>query len=434
MADLSGIIKNTGVALEAEAFKQFGAAVTNQVNGILGGGTPKNGPFVGPDNGTSPLAAQAAIGLNTNPGVWDASYYAAALADANNYDPKTKFLFKVKFEFYPELAQKASSLGVDLNDISRDLTFSIKQIDLPKVDFEYEEVNMYNFRTKVLRQIKNRELTMTFYDNTGNHALAFVNVYMMLFKPISRVERMPSMHHEDHGFAFNQNYTGLDTAYRGYLPGNRKDILSKMTVEQFYLDRAQRNPAESIKLNRYIFTNPRITAYDIDDQDHEAGGEANTITATFDFDALNITMNIAGAEHVTPTMAPGKSGARDILSSIDDLAPDLKRGTNPQGHTNNPFIDILARQGQRAVQDTVSNVLNKNLGTVAGGALAPAISTVAGALGAAANNTIGQKASSAANSLSIPKPTPVKDNSAPSGQVADLSRQTASNDLMDWYG
>lgn len=426
MADLSGIIKNTGVALEAEAFKQFGAVATNALSGILGNVPPK----------ANPSDAQAAIGLNSTPGVWDPSWYAAALGDATNYDPKTKFLFKVKFEFHQAVAQMASSngLGVNLNDISRDLTFSLKQIDLPKIDFDYEEVNMYNFRTKVLKQIKNRELTMTFYDNTGNHALAFVNAYMKLLKPISRIERSPSIDYENYGFAFDPSYVGVDTAYRGYLPGNNKNIISKMTLEQFYLDRTQHDPVQSIRLNRYIFTNPRLTAFDIDDQDHEAGSEANTITTTFDFDALNITMNISGLEHKTPNMEKGRGGSRDILSAFDDIAPELKRSKNAAGKTNDPFIDILARQGQRAVQDTVSGVLNRTLGPIAGGALSPAISSVAGALGAAAHGTISGVAGGVAGAISIPSSAPVKDNSTPSSQIADLSKQVSSNDLMDFYG
>ena len=419
MPDISGLIKNTGVALEAEAFKQFGAAVSNTVDGLLGSVFGKS-----PQPGISD--AQQAINANKEPGVWDPTPYASAIASgAGNYDPKNKFLFKVKFQFHVEPAQMAASLGVDVNDISRDLTFVVKSIDLPKIDFEYEEVNMYNFRTKVLKQIRNRELNMTFYDDTGNHALSFANVYMMLYKPISRMEQSPTRQHEDHGFAFNKDYRGLDTAYRGFLPGNRKDILSKMTIEQYYLDRTAQNVREATRLNTFVFINPRITNIDIADQDHEVGGTPSTITAIFDFDALRIEV---GKNALTDRTAPDLGGA-DILVGGDEAAANITRGTPSQaGKAGNAFVDILARQVQRGVQDTVSGTLNKALGGIAGGALGPAISAVSGALGGAANRTVAAGGTSVAQGIALPSSPKVTDNSTSSSQVANLSSRTSSTD------
>lgn len=155
MSDFSSIIKSTGVALEREAFAQFGAAVENQVKGALGSIFGRTG---GPK--ISESDAQAAA-KNAQIGVWEPTKYAARVAESN-LRPKNKFLFKVKFELFEDVKQAISVLQPDVYDIVKDLTFVVKQIDLPTVQFDYQDVNMYNFRTKVLKSISYRDLNVTF--------------------------------------------------------------------------------------------------------------------------------------------------------------------------------------------------------------------------------------------------------------------------------
>jgi hypothetical protein len=203
------------------------------------------------------------------------------------------------------------------------------------------------------------------------------------------------------------------------LPDNNREILSKLTIEQFYLDRSQQRPVDAVKVNSFVFVNPRITDFDISDQDHENSGAPGTITAVFNFDALYIQTGQPGMNHVTPNLAGG-----DILNGLDEITSELKRSPSQAGKTGNPFVDIIANQGARMVQSTVSGVLNKAFGGVAGGALAGAIGQVSGALGGAAKGTLSGQGAAIASGISLPTVPFVRDNSTPAGASADLSSRT----------
>jgi hypothetical protein len=430
MFDISGIIKGTGVSLEKEAFGQFGAAVNNQVGGILGPMLGLNKPKPGQADGKGDLNATAAA-AGSKPGVWDPTPYASNIGSfKGQYDPKSKFLFKVSFQFHPDVLSNAAQVGFkqdDLEKLTKELNFVVKQIDLPKVEFEYEEVNMYNFRTKVLKSIKNRELNLTFYDDTGNRAMDFMNLYMMLLKPVTRKEYSPTFALNDHGFAFQTSAVATDTAFRGVLPGNAKNVLSTVIIEQFYmrLGEGLQLTENNIRLNRFILINPRLQSFDIGDHDHEAGGIASTIAAAFDFDALHIDTNQSGK---STKIATNKLG--DLMGSIDE-APSFNAGkgqTSAGGEARNPFVDIIARQGQRLIQNAVGNVLTKAFGnSIAGQALNSVTSSISGMLGEAGANTLRNAGNGVIQGLARPSPPPLVDNSASSTLSQRLTTKTTGD-------
>lgn len=411
--DISGLIKSTSVQLEAEAFKQFGAAVQNQASGILDGVLKRQKPGLG-DAGN--------ITKNVQNGIWDPTWYAARLAAGHGgYQPKNKFLFKVKFDFFEEVRQAAASMGVDINDLPSNLTVIVKSIDLPKITFEYEDINYYNFRSKCLKKIFYEDLNMEFYDDVSNHAISFIDVYMKLLKPITRTVPTTAANLENFGFAFNKNYIGADSSYRGVLPGNRRDIISKMTIEQFYLNTGEGPPIDAIKVNSFVFTNPKIMKFDVSDQDHETGNSPNFISMSLSFDALNIEKGTDGKNHVTPS-APNGS---DILDGTEEIAASLSSGSQAQiGKASNPFVNIIARQGQRMVQTGIAAALGNKVGTIAGGALQGAIGEVSGALGAATQKTLQSVSQGISQSIVLPKLPFIKDSSA---STSASSRQSSTD-------
>jgi len=423
MRDVTGIIKSTGTALEAQAYKVFGAAVENQVKGALGSifGTNK-----GPKIQESDASASA---RNAQIGTMDLTKYAAAIAGgAGGYQPKNKFLFKVKFDVFPEVAAAIRMIDPNLAETVRDLTFVVKQIDLPSLQFDYQEVNMYNFRTKVLKSISYRDMDITFYDDVANNAINFSNVYLKILKPITRSIPDTGLNLSDFSMAFQQNFTSTDTSYRGVLPVQpsstpiRGDILSKITIEQFYIEVNQtaNSLPNAVKVNTFTLTNPRITTLDISELDYEQGGTPNTVSLTLNFDAINIEARGDGVSSKSPVLATG-----DILNGTEEIAPSIKRSPSQEGKSRNPFVDIIARQGQRAIQTGISNVLNKKLGGIAGGALSGAIGAISGGLGAAAGRTLASVASGIAQGIAIPSsPFIRKDSNTSAADAAQLaSRQ-----------
>lgn len=278
MPDISKQLTNAGIKLESTAKDKFGAYAID----------PLKLPRIPALTSSVQQQLQGPQGLGRT---WDPTPYSSAITSgAGNLDPRTKFLFNVEFQFDPIVSQMESSLGIDASIVGRNLSFVIKQIDLPKFDFEHEPVNMYNFRTKILKQITHKELNFSFFDDVGNNALSMLNLYLKALSPITRNVPTVNSHLEEYGMAFEKNYlTGIDTASRGVLPRDATQIIRVMKIHQIYMERnATGSINEAAFFNTFTFTNPRIVSFDISEQDHEATSAVNVITASFDYDALNI--------------------------------------------------------------------------------------------------------------------------------------------------
>lgn len=420
--DLSGIIQSTGASLERTALEKFGAAVNSSVGGSL------RDIFHLPAT-TSQDALSAIPGQNS---VWATTHYASALTkpDQIEFNPKLKFLFKVSFEFDPQMISAARSMGYDLSEIQQNFSFLIRHIDRPKFDFDYEEVNMYNFRTKVLKSVRHREVGFTVYDDVGNNALSFVNLYRKLIQPIARREQDPYAHHEDHGFAFDGSYAGLDTSMRGLLPGDRRNVLSKMTIHQIFVERGSKvsSPASWVKVVNFVFTNPRFVNIDTDDLDHDNGGSFNAITILSDFDTMFMSEPVVFSQDTAPSLATGDIAAATLSSAPSGTGPAV----SAMGASRNPFIDIIANQGARLAQQSVSNYVGKSLKNVPGGNLvAGQLTGVSGILGEAAKRTLGSIGSGKPQAIARPSAPIITDSNTTPSVAQSLSRQEASAPKYD---
>ena len=440
--DVNNIIKGTGVALEREAFGQFGAAVENQVRnlGLIGGNPiPSVNDVYGPlplKSGEAPIRA-AESAAYAKSGVWEPTRYAAALtqADQGHLDPKQKFLFKVAFYFEQSEALKyaMSTLGAatSQNELNRTLTFMVKQIDLPKVTFEYEEVNMYNYRTKVLKSISHRELSFSFMDDIGNHVMDFVNVYRMLLQPMARqtASSWESADYADYGFQFDPNNQmgSPSSSLRGIIPGNAKRILRKIVIHQFYLNRGSGNEGtieNMVRTNDFIFLNPQLTEMDMGDMDHE-DSLLNMVTVNFTFDGLVVRPNQSVFEN---GQYKHKEISLDVRDMLTGPAPSLNINRGASGITaggqRNPFTNIITNQAGRLIQTSTSNILGRTgLGTAAGGALSGVLTSVSGALGDKTRQTIGGWSQSTA----APNVSYVRDSSVSRQEAQNLSGRQVSS-------
>lgn len=420
--DFGKIVKSTvGQGLEAEAYRVFGAAAEEFTKGALGnifGTTPP----------PTPITQDAETADINTVGTWSETYYASALTRASQDTPRLKFLFKVTFQFDPDvLIYLGSLIGKDPTTLQRELTFSVRSIDKPKFDFEYEEVNMYNFRTKVLKRINHRDINVSFYDDTGNKSLDFLNMYLQALSPITRTNVVTNRNNlGDSGFAFVNGNTGVDTAYRGVLPAPDEgrdgrpaphNPLMKIVVHQVYTNwgsEQPQNPQQQVRVNNFVFTNPRIMNFDLEDMDHEQGGTPHVYTFTFDFDALHIE---TGRNALNADILSAQHPVGDILYGASaNGTGEISTGSPP-----NPFLDVLSRQGGRAVQIATSGALNKAFGnTIAGKALGGAFYQVGTILGGATSRTLGGLGNSPAATPTT-SPPPVNDNSAAGETTARVS-------------
>jgi len=177
-------------------------------------------------------------------GTWEATHYAN---DLNAHHPKFKFLFKVEFQ------------GFTAKNFYR----YVHRIDKPKVRFNHQDMNYYNFRTRVLTHMTFEPLAITFLDEIGNSVNNFFATYM--------AERSG----QGEGHADTDAGLGKATSTKSYPNGYSAG--RKIIVEQIF--------ANGTHSNWFTFINPRIEAFDFDELNME-DSLGSLLTVMFSYDAL----------------------------------------------------------------------------------------------------------------------------------------------------
>lgn len=225
--------------------------------------------------------------------------------DLINLAPKYKFLFVVEFEFDPEFQEILSNI---------DPAFVVKHSTRPQVDFEYQDINMYNFRTKVPTKTIYQPMSMKFYDDDFNNAFQFYATYMKLMSPIANIDIQtqavdPLDAYETAGGgmgfgqgplkiqtiwnkAVGQSYAGSLGPYGNIPQGSSnssggaatgpdiRNVLRRITLYQVY--------KQGRMMNVFHFYNPKITVLTLDDMDMATAGEGNEVSITFSYDSVYI--------------------------------------------------------------------------------------------------------------------------------------------------
>lgn len=222
--------------------------------------------------------------------------------DLIRFAPKYKFLFVVQFEFNPQFSEVLSAI---------DPAFVVKQSTRPSVEFEYQEVNMYNFRTKVPTKTMYQPMTMRFYDDDLNNAFQLYTTYLKLMSPIANIDiesqvidPLDAYDNAGGGMGFNNNTQLIQTAWsktvgQGYAASlgpygqiptgssstsssvpNIRNVLRRITLFQVY--------RSGMLMNVYHFYNPKITSMNLDDMDMASSGDGNEVSLTFSYDSMFI--------------------------------------------------------------------------------------------------------------------------------------------------
>jgi hypothetical protein len=418
------ILNDTRVQLEKGATDKFGTAVEDFVKG---GGLGFIHPSLNPNTKT----------IDRKDGSWYATSYAAALAGATNYRPKLKFLFKVEFVFTEEAKKIVKALG---ENTANDFTFMVKMVDRPKIDFEYEEdLNMYNFRTKALKKIRHRDLTMVFTDDAGNRVFDFVRALMTIHSPITakQTKRDLSLKRADpesllhgSGMAFSRKLP--DTAHRAAVNSSFGNSIAMIRVKQIFTD-PQESLKNTAKMVSYDFMNPRIVSFDFDELSHEAN-EVSSMTMMFDYDWMEmvnigpINATAIASDYLDSSyhvLAPGALGAPMDLTPVPGGG-----GSAAGGGKGNWATDILGgvvgKTAGKLSSDLIGKAVksvagNSRLGQALGGQVTSAISgPIGGLVSGASRDAIGSGFSSFSNPFARTS-TPKVNDSAGSGSGTVLA-------------
>lgn len=177
---------------------------------------------------------------------WTSVHYADDLIP---HQPKFKFLFKVEFKGFP---------GQPLNFYRY-----VHRCDKPKVQLVHQDVNYYNFRTKVLTNVVFAPMSMTFLDENADTVNQFFASYM---RNIS--------HQASGGWGIdggNRTSSSSRAYNKGYSTGGT------ITIQQIF--------GNGHADNKFIFINPRIESFDFDELSME-DTNGSLMTLIFHYDAL----------------------------------------------------------------------------------------------------------------------------------------------------
>ena len=314
-----------------------------------------------------------------------AKNYAQSLIQ---YAPKYKFMFVLQFT----LKEEYKDWGTHANHMA----FVVKNTGRPNINIEYEEVNFYNFWSRVPKRTVYEPITMRFHDDQKNGAAEFFQFYLKAISPIARMggyRTSQVMNHEHlENVGLNGSRRDLDTsASIGALEGDHTAIIDTLSV--FHLFDYGR------LMSVYNYKNPKILSMNLDDLDMSEGASGNEIEFQFAYDAL----------HITPAL------------SVKTEADTLKTITG-EPYTNNGYIEPVFPWGPDAQEsagglEELPRTEEESLVERAGGAISSAVGDITTAFGSAvdsvtsaANNAvssaIGTQASVQQVSNSVRDPIP----------------------------
>jgi hypothetical protein len=256
---------------------------------------------------------------------------------------------------------------------------------------------MYNFRTKVLKRIRHRELTMVFMDDVGNRVFNFFRLMLAIQQPITRRSLLPA--------GFNKNISdgnyqtpasgmtfssGLDNslsdfAHRGVTNTDVGSVIQKVRIRQIFVDPSVKDINSATKEVFFDFINPRVISFDLDDLTHDAS-DVNLLTMQFDYDWMEM-----GEGDKTGLKEDPKpfNNAAGMASSPSDLTVPKRGGSvAPTGGLGDAFGNILSAAASRAAQTIVSGAVGKALKDLPGGLGQQIGSTIGGIVGNATNQLI----------------------------------------------
>lgn len=338
--DVSQILTNTGVQLEQNALYSAGAAVEDFSRGQSPQSVINGSGLYSPTTPYMPTGGNSLLSLfNPFSGgfkQWQSTRYAA---DMIPFAPKHRFMFKVQFVF--TAPYQVQNGGVDVV-----FTYVVKAIDKPKVTFDYEDVNMYNFRTQVLKAIKHEPLNMSFHDDIRNSVVTFFNEYRKAHSPISNMTVEQAATFEEGGMNF-ESPEGSSRGYsasRGILKGGEKHVLKQIKLKQIF--------GHGTALSEFIFVNPRIMNFDFDNVDHEAGADGSSVSVQFGYDSLYLEESTMLG---TPEPRWGQSDVFGNGKSPSSFSPFGSMATGAL----KPFVDPIMGAARQIAYGTINEKMGQ---------------------------------------------------------------------------
>lgn len=270
------------------------------------------------------------------------------------FAPKYNYLFIVDVTF----TNGFQAMG-QLNGQRSKFAMIVQEFDRPKIQYEMDEGNFYNFRTKFAKRVVHENLRLKFLDDRQNASMNFITQYLISNHPIMGVSPASSFMYEDAGMNWTagDNNVAYDTVNSASLRGFAGDQINAIQeIKVYHVYDYGRS------MNVYHFLRPKLVAVELDRWDMKGSPDNCTIEAEFAYDGLYIETGIAI-----------QSGEEQKIEALSDA------GKYPMRPTQVSSASVALSNIQ---QQSYSIVGNDNFGftmpgttQTAGGAGSPAFDT-----------------------------------------------------------
>ncbi len=282
------------------------------------------------------------------------------------FAPKHQFLFIVEINY-------AAPYSTDdfWKETASQVAFVIKTSTRPRFNVEYEDVNMYGFRTRVVRRVEYQPMEMEVYDDNKNAAHRFYVSYMRAMSPIAnwKNEAPQSGLYETNGMNYDRGpssstfsktspiKTHGHSASSGPLFGNATSILREIKLHHVF--------DYGNKMNTYYFYNPRITTFTPSDLTMMESGDGCNYAFEFAYDGLYIDHSVdLSKETERHKDLTGRHGTRpidpvyDLQDNPGDGEPDYKEAEDgaPETGFMGGFVEGLESAAD-GITDAFGNII-----------------------------------------------------------------------------
>jgi hypothetical protein len=185
--------------------------------------------------------------------------------------PKLKFNFTMQLEYRVPLEGGSGTIaGAERME---EIVIPLKTASRPNPTFTTQDVNYYNYRTKVKTSVDPGTVTVVMYDDADGLVHQLHRTYMRAVSPAHRIENIRQLVDNPSAVAFG-GMSGICA-----LPNNPNGIIKRLSVYHYYIRNGRWWRTE------YMYANPKVQSFEFDELDMTAS-DVTTLTMTFTHDGV----------------------------------------------------------------------------------------------------------------------------------------------------
>lgn len=264
---------------------------------------------------------------------------ARATADdfAGADHPKYKFMYTVSFNYRSSIldtiragTSPENARAMQGANTLKEIAFGLKTASRPNPTVAYQDVNFYNYRTKIATKIDFGTLNLTFYDDVNNRAHDIVAAYLKTISPIARVSNPAYANFLD-TLGISPMEDDPDVSGIGILAnGEEAGLINSITIThhlpiQYSSSATESNSVMNTKVFpavRYIFFNPKIININLDDLDMTQS-DTSTVSMTLTYDSVYMD-KVSTTESLEEVITTGSSE-----TALDKFLRGIDNAINP---------------------------------------------------------------------------------------------------------